>query len=651
MRAAIRFLARPLVYALAVLSSLARADAQGPGIRAPRDRLCCALAANMPIHFGSAHTPIAIAGVISASGAGWHSYLKDGELTENNGFLYTRRGGFVDLGHARDNADEAAHLALRLRPLLARGEGSLDLGPKGADRRVVMTRAVSPEQLVRTSGLLGIRITFDVSIWTELVQYYGLTKFRAADESYSSMTPDDLYSNLLGAHLGIEALESPVPYDRAMDVALATALHRLGAVSPRETRRVLDRLAGRWWNPTYAWPAAEIAVLRRYEIGPIVPPTLAPADFIAAEGEPVMMDVPETDAQGTPLSDYFRLEIRPRANEMIRFPREEEGKVFGEADFPRLVDEVHSALDAAAENVEAAPNETGVRGGVGHYLNGIRILEVSAELGASGTGDGSGHATNGVAAGALQLVRGDTRGGDFGLMKIAVMHAPDRGLMATFAFFRADALWFCHEPETREVRAPLVSLLGPCASGEWFGIGGSIGEAIHDGKTGRTALRPIALSAVLNPLGNGQSANYDAVRLLLHVGGGVEHVWTEDGGGRTIPRTGGNLSFLLRTASGNLGLHGAAGYRLDPAAPSDTAFESNLALGYDFLVGARNVAGTSARMDPFGVVALELEGSYSYWTRPENAFPEIVAPFVSTEHRGSWQLLVTATLGLEGLSF
>ncbi|HEY3252409.1 MAG TPA: DUF4056 domain-containing protein, partial [Polyangiaceae bacterium] len=300
----------------------------------------------MALHLGSTHVPIVIRGVISARGVGHHSYSVDGELAENNGLLYTRRGGFIDTAHTRDNADIAAHLALNLRPLLARGRGSLDLGPKGAERSVYITRAVPERALARTSDLIAIRIAFQVSLWTELVQYYGLTKFRGAEEIYSSFTVDDPYSNLLGAELGVAALESRVPYDRAMDIALATALASEGVVSQAETRRVLSRLAGTWWSPDYAWPASELAIVREYPSGSTLSPRLAPPDVIAAQGKPVVLDVPQSDDSGTPLSEYYRLEIRPWTGELERFPREEQGRAVAEQDIPRLIGEVQRALDA-----------------------------------------------------------------------------------------------------------------------------------------------------------------------------------------------------------------------------------------------------------------------------------------------------------------
>ena len=194
------FLARLPPCSAFVLASLpsvavASAEADAPALHAPRERPCCALAGDMAVHLGSAHAPIVLRGVMSARGLGRHSYSSDGVLSENNGFLYTRRGGFIDIAHTRDNADMAAYVALHLRPLLARGQGRLDLGHKGADRSVRITRAVPANVLARTSDLIAIRVAFDLSIWTELLQYYGFTKIPGAEEVFSAFTPDDLYSN------------------------------------------------------------------------------------------------------------------------------------------------------------------------------------------------------------------------------------------------------------------------------------------------------------------------------------------------------------------------------------------------------------------------------------------------------------------------
>jgi hypothetical protein len=648
------------LFGLAVLAASAlayaepaRADAVAPSMREPRGRPCCAFAPNLAIDFGATHIPVFLRGVLPRRGLGSHSYLSDGELAENNGILYTKRGGFIDLGHTRDNADLTAYLALRLRPLLQRGEGTLELAPKGGKRRIVITARVPPADLEGTSVLAAMRMTFELSIWTELAQYYGLAKIRGAEEVYSSFTPEDLYSNLLGTYLGAMALASRAPYDLAMDAALGAALGSLGAASERETERIFDALEGRWWSRQRAWPSWDIDLLRVFDIGPEIRPTLAPSDIVGAEVKPVLLEVPETDDAGTLLASYCRLEIVPDAREMERYPESEGAKAIGDSELPRLVDGVKRQFETGApllpERGEAS-GVVGVRSEVAHYVSGLRLLELSGEGGIR-TSPGARATGGGAGGGRITVVRGDTRGGDFSVMEVGALYAPTRGLVAGASVFRADALWFCRDPDTGGVRAPAVSVLGPCAPGEWIGLGGAVGEAFHDGDTGRTALRPIRLNAVVNPLVNGQSASYDVVRLLLHVGGDVDHVWTPASGGQTMPRAEGNVSFAVRSPARRLEARVAAGYAVDVGNVHDSAFESDLRFSYNFLLGGGTSKATGERRDAWGLAQLGVEGSYSHWTQPSNSYPELTGPFVSSTVPDTWQVLLTGALGFEGLTF
>jgi hypothetical protein len=376
-------------------------------------------------------------------------------------------------------------------------------------------------------------------------------------------------------------------------------------------------------------------------------PLRAPAGVIAA-GPPVTLDVPETYGDGEPLSGLYRLEIRPAWATMARFPASEKSKVISEEDLPRLVDQVQRALDADAAKGDhrAASREIGARGPVAHYVSGIRLLELSGVVGARATFDAT---TTAIGGGKLTLIRGDTRGGDFRLVDLGFFSAPSRGLVTEATLFRSDAVWFCRDPDGGAVRPPLFSILGPCAPGEWMGIGGSIGELLRDGATGRTGVRPFELAAVLNPLGNGQSASYDALRLPFRLGGDVEHVWSVSEGGKTSPRLLGRMEFLVRSERRTLEARASAGYRVDPAEPHDAAFESDLALGWNFALGGSGSGAEHA--DAWGLAQIGVEGSYSYWTRPENAFPDETAPFVSLDQRKTLQVLVTSTLGVQKLTF
>lgn len=632
----------------------AHADPHDPAAREPRHRVCCALAARLPLHLGAAHVPVAMGIVVAPQSIGHHSYSGRAASRETNGVIYTRRGGFIDTGHTRGFADLTARIMVRLRPLLARGSGVLHLEPRDGELRVqIVAPAPVPEaSLTRTSSLLAQRIAFQISIWVEITQYYGHTVIRGAEEMFSSFTPEDLYSNLFGAHLGAAAVESSLPYDRAMDILLPDALRALEATPAAETRRVLAALAGRWWRKDTPWPEPRIPIARSFQIGPLVPPMLAPPDVVPP-AEPVVLAVPEVDADGAPLAQLYRLEIVPDLVRIPRFARAGAAPVITADDLPQLVDGVRRSIAAGdvGEGMTGlpAPEDEGAHLDLlAHYLVGLRMLDLKAAGGIAVPLSGG---VKGVIGGSLVGVQGDTRGGDFSVVRFDAGHTAERGLIAGFTLLRSDALWFCHDRETGTMRAPLLSLLGPCAKGEWLGLGGSVAEAFHDGRTGRTAIRPLSLYGVLGVLGNGQSPSYDGVRVLLRAGGAVEHVWSQNEGGVTIPRVGGNAVLMARTPGRSLELYGATGYRLDPATPQDAGFESNLRLRWYFLLGGNHSAQLPDGIDPWGVGSLGLEGGYSVWTRPLHSFPDLATPFVSAERTGTWQLLLTATVGFEGLVF
>ena len=633
--------------AVALGARTGHADTAAPSERAPRPRTCCAFASNLPLHLGSAHVPLRQGIVTSAQALGPHSYEGDAASRETNGILFTRRGGFIDTGHMREWADLTAHLIVQLRPLLSRGEGSLRLPPRDAEIRVRVTSPVPEPALASTSVLLARRIAFQISIWVEITQHYGHNVMRGAEEYFSSFTPEDLYSNLLGTELGTAALESSMPYDLAFDTLLANRLREMEVTSSSEARRVLAALAGRWWRSGVPWPVPEIAIAHAFDIGPHVTPMLPPPD-VAPPAAPMVLDVPEVDAAGAPLTDLYRLEIVPDLRKLPLFADSGFAVVTGD-DLPRVVADVERAIEAGND----APG-AGVMGGdehggpLAHYLVGLRLFDLKARGGLAAPLSG---APLGVFGGSILPLHGDTRGGDFAMMRLDVNHTSERGISTGVAFFRTDALYFCHDRETGALRAPLLSVLGPCARGEWLGIGGAIGEAFHDGRTGRTALRPLSLYGVLDAFGNGQSPSYDGLRLLLRAGGAIEHIWTDSEGGVTIPRASANALFLARTPGRSLEAYGAAGYRVDPTMTHDAAFESNAGFRWYFLLGGDRVARLPDAIDPWGVGSLGLEGSYSYWTRPLHSYADIAAPFVSAEHSGTWQVLVTATLGFEGLTF
>lgn len=635
---------RRLVVALLALLALlvprvAHADGGAPSQHKPRWRICCPFATQVPLHLGATHVPITIGLVASAERLGAHSYSGEGLIHESNGLVYTRRGGFIDTGHLRDYADLTAYLAMKLEPLVARGEGTFALPPLGGEIRVSVL-APARGAVPAASARLAQRIAYLVSIWAEILQYYGHSPSRGVDEIYSAFTPEDVYSNLLGTYVGAAAVASSLPYDDAVDAILQGHLKVLGALSSEETRAILERLDGVWWHRATAWPSPNLVIKRSFEIGPRVGPVLAPG---APAADPLTLEAPVSEIE-------HRFEIVPARAEIPRFADARAPAVITSEDVPVLVDGVRRSadgLDPAA--LDKSPDDAHERGGpLAHYLHGIRFVDIEGRGGFETNPSGG---SLGAGGGSLVGVLGDTRGGDFAALRFDVNHTRERGVIAGFSLYRSDAVYFCHDAETKKLRAPLVSLLGPCAPGEWLGLGATIAEAFHDGRTGRTAIRPIGVYGVLNVLGNGQSPSYDGLRVLLRGGASFEHVWTEVERATSIPRTGGGVVIVTRTPKRWFEARGMATYRIDPSATHDVAFESRVGLRWYFLLGGRDAAGRADGIDPWGVGSLGLESGYSHFTRPLHAFPDGGLPLVATDRQGTWQLLLTATLGFEGLTF
>ena len=83
---------------------------------------------------------------------------------------------------------------------------TIELPVEGGRRRVVI-RPLPPKllelySLRRISVNLAQWIAFELSVWHEIATAYGVTSIDLYPEYVSAFSPEDLYSNLLGAKIG-----------------------------------------------------------------------------------------------------------------------------------------------------------------------------------------------------------------------------------------------------------------------------------------------------------------------------------------------------------------------------------------------------------------------------------------------------------------
>ena len=108
------------------------------------------------------------------------------------------------------------------------------------------------------------RIAYDISVWHEIGTWFGTSYIPTVPERFSSFSPEDLYSNLLGTKIGILALKSDLSYEEAMTQFIVGTMDSLNAVSTsEETYFAMENVEDMWWTRKRALPNKKL-LLKRY---------------------------------------------------------------------------------------------------------------------------------------------------------------------------------------------------------------------------------------------------------------------------------------------------------------------------------------------------------------------------------------------------
>jgi hypothetical protein len=293
-------------------------------------------------------------GFLSISSSDPRGFVDD----ERNGLLYTCRGGFVDTAHVRDNADNTLALSFAVARNIYQG-ATIDVPPQGAAMRVRL-RALPPDTIerygwLRLSVALAQWIAYQLSIWHEIATWYGFASVSGFPEKNSSFSPEDLYSNQLGARISGAIIlsggaRSDTEYNLNVDAWIAQVLKRLRVVSLRDAQAAVQELDGTWWDSARAVPDWMMVRHRRTDTGPLLQPwTLEmaspgpkgpgkPLPACRDAGRPLVLRV-EDGWNGVTFRDYATVEFEvgdAMAAEGFPFPRPGTRRV-NQDDFPAVV--------------------------------------------------------------------------------------------------------------------------------------------------------------------------------------------------------------------------------------------------------------------------------------------------------------------------
>jgi hypothetical protein len=293
-------------------------------------RTCCYFGLDVPI-VGLPFVKFSQVSGVSELGA--HKYLGGGE--ESNGIIYTRRGGFIDLGHVRDQADWTAYLFNRLTENINKKD-TLHLAYEGGHKYLIidLTSTISDNDLIIIAG----RIAYDLAVWHEIATGFGTSAIPGLGEKYSSFSIEDSYSNMLGVQLGMSALESRLSYNGAMDSLIVDVLHKLEAVkSVTETREAFELVNNLWWTDDNSLPRKDVVLVRDFNPYADQNPYLLP--YFNGIDIPFQLKYSSLSSSSVQLSEFYSINIELNNKFPVSkiFPQRE-NKLVSNQDFLALID-------------------------------------------------------------------------------------------------------------------------------------------------------------------------------------------------------------------------------------------------------------------------------------------------------------------------
>ena len=189
---------------------------------------------------------------------GSHSYFPN--PFEKNGIVYTCDGGHIDIAHVRANADDTRYLVEKVYDCLINQKKKFSYGMAFEQSRHVVEftypdywLSLSKKEREKTARELsleaGAYLTFYSTLWHEFMSWFGV-RFAIIDPQFNSaFSWEDVYSNVLGIKIGIEALrDSQHSYNKAVTLAVNKELKRL-RVLPREMAiELTESMRGIWFK-------------------------------------------------------------------------------------------------------------------------------------------------------------------------------------------------------------------------------------------------------------------------------------------------------------------------------------------------------------------------------------------------------------------
>jgi len=241
---------------------------------------------------------------------------------ERSGIVYTCRGGHIDITHLRKACDWTAYLAYHLQQSLLSDKATFSYRMHEPTKHYLQFgypqgwASLPREVRERIASDVAIQVaeycTYVGMVWHETLTWFGYKAIGFYTEYPSAFSWEDIYSNLLGCRLAVEALRDPDrDFEEAMTAVIDEELQRLG-VQPRPAAwHAGQAVRGQWFVGDFLFCDM---VKRNFDIGwddGSVTPWVVPGMAGCEDETPAIYAVPDLSVLG----EYrfsAKYEIEPR---------------------------------------------------------------------------------------------------------------------------------------------------------------------------------------------------------------------------------------------------------------------------------------------------------------------------------------------------
>ena len=259
----------------------------------------CTLNGEPRVRLGSYATATLGTNFLDINNLGRHSY--ENFLFENNGIVYTCRGGHIDIAHVRIGADNVRWLYYKVRKNLINNKSTFEFKlnvepstyfvklkyPADWETKTQKEREETADEVALE---LSQYFTFTMTTWHEVLTWFGYKCMAFLPEQPSAFSWEDIYSNLVGIRIGAQAIrDKEHSFNTAATIAIKRELENLGIQSGRTARSASEKMRGIWYDGIVLVDMRERNLDTGIDDG-FVTPTLVPG--ICEGAEPQSHPVP-----------------------------------------------------------------------------------------------------------------------------------------------------------------------------------------------------------------------------------------------------------------------------------------------------------------------------------------------------------------------